>query len=161
MSVGAGRLSHLYHAESTASDSPNAEENSKRYGQLSVSLVQASVGLGQTALAFGRLRGGGPRMGDDEITHLLSTCSMCILAKCLSGGRGYEGAFELARGIVDFAGGPKAMLEAVSSSGHATITSTSPPAFVSRGTSSALVTPSTSSSTRKKKLRMLRSVLEE
>lgn len=201
MSVGAGRLSHLYHSE--AGEDPSVEGNSRRYSQLSVSLMQASLGLGQTSLAFARLKGKGvgpalsidsaadgnavagaqqqQGMDDSEITQLLAACSSCILARCLAGGRGFEGALDLARGVVEFAGGPKKMLDALSTSGStssataaasatsgsATITSLDPPStpYTTAGGSlgaSSLTTPTTTSkATRRKRLRMLRSVLED
>jgi hypothetical protein len=222
MSVGAGRLSHLYHSE--AGEDPSVEGNSRRYEELSVALMQASLGLGQTSLAFARLKGKGfgpalsigsasasssaaaavdgtvasgalpqqqqqqpgPGMDDSEITHLLAACSSCILARCLAGGRGFEGALDLARGVVEFAGGPKKMLDALSSSGgsssastsapppaagSATITSLDPPSMStttgyptaggSLGASSLTTPTTTSKATRRKRLRMLRSVLED
>jgi hypothetical protein len=162
MSMSAIHLAHLHwtnglealqngdHAAAAAA----AESESKyravgrSFCKTSLALVRSSIDLfGSTAdLARLGLRDASTSTdgieATDEVTRLLVACAFALITDCISGGNSHETALSLAKTVVDAGGGARWMLASVADS-------------VSSSRASPLA------ATRRRRLRLLRSVLEE
>lgn len=142
MSIGAIHLQFLHQA-SRAQPSVAAQD---RYGKLAASLVDSSLALGHTSLLLSPLSGSAsPAAGrrKEDLSHLLAACSATALTKCFSGGLGYDTAINLAKKVVGALGGPAAMLRAEAAG------------------EGLLFPDATRRSSVKKRLRIVRSLLED
>ena len=166
MSVAAGHLSHLHHTsarqalvagdEAAAARSTASEKRYRAVGRsmsrASLSLARSSLDLAQLSLPSGVDVDGDvqERSDEDAVTHiedmtrLLVACSFNVLTDCISGGHEYEAGLALAKEVIAGSGGARRMLSTLAVS----------------------ITPATSqasplAATRRRRLRLLRSVLEE
>lgn len=165
MSVAAGHLAHLHHTaglqallagdEAAVSRTAASEARYRAVGRsmanTSLSLVRSSLDLAQLHLPGGAEVGvSGDRSDDDAVAHvetmtrLLVACSFAVLTDCISGGHEHQKGLTLAKEAVVGAGGARRMLSTLAASLSPTSSYASPFA-----------------ATRRRRLRLLRSVLEE
>jgi hypothetical protein len=165
MSVAAGHLSHLHHTaglqallagdDAAVARSATSEAKYRAVGRsmskASLSLARSSLDLAQLSQFNGVAVDHDARSSDEDViariedmTRLLVACSFTILNDCISGGHEHQEGLSLAREVIGCSGGARRMLSALAMSIALTSSQASPLA-----------------ATRRRRLRLLRSVLEE
>lgn len=119
--IGTIHLQHLHQGWSASYGSSSAPSSpckpsvpsDDQYGELSTSLLQASLSLGQASLLLSQLSDQAtPYNQQEDLSHLLAACSLAMIAQCMAGRTDYQPVFDLAMQVVRALGGPAAMLEA-------------------------------------------------